>query len=262
MARIRTIKPDFWSDATLIECSLNARLLFIGTWNFADDFGNLDRSAKQINARIFPADSLDCEPLIAELIVHGLLIEYSVNEKKYLHIHGFAKHQVINRPGKPQCPLYESSLSTHGALTEHSRSIHGGREGKGREGKGKEGIKERAEHAPRSASPPPKASRFNLETPPEDWRAFCTAERPDLDPAKTFAAFGDYWRGVPGAKGNKLDWIATWRNWVRGEKRDRASGIVAPIADGKITCRACGERCSTYTDFRCDPCYRAGRMAA
>jgi hypothetical protein len=27
--------------------------------------------------------------------------------------------------------------------------------------------------------------------------------------------FKDYWRSVPGAKGVKLDWDATWRNWVR-----------------------------------------------
>jgi len=129
MARIRTIKPDFWTDAALIECSLNARLLFIGTWNFADDFGNLDRSAKQAKARIFPADTVDCEPMIQELITHGLLIEYSVNDKKYLHIRGFRKHQVINRPGKPQCPIYEDSLSTHGGLPDHS--LLKGREGKG-----------------------------------------------------------------------------------------------------------------------------------
>jgi hypothetical protein len=98
VSRIRTIKPDFWTDDTITECSLSARLLFIGIWNFADDAGNLDRSAKQIKARVFPVDSIDCEPLIQELITHGLLIEYSVSDKKYLHIQGFAKHQVINRP--------------------------------------------------------------------------------------------------------------------------------------------------------------------
>jgi len=27
--------------------------------------------------------------------------------------------------------------------------------------------------------------------------------------------FSDYWRAVPGAKGRKLDWSATYRNWIR-----------------------------------------------
>lgn len=31
------------------------------------------------------------------------------------------------------------------------------------------------------------------------------------------AKFRDYWVAVPGAKGVKLDWRATWRNWVRRE---------------------------------------------
>ena len=35
-------------------------------------------------------------------------------------------------------------------------------------------------------------------------------------------AFCDYWRGIPGAKGRKLDWVATWRNWMRREHERRA----------------------------------------
>ena len=121
-----------------MECSLNARLLFIGTWSFADDYGNLERSSKQLKARIFPADNIDCEPLVIELMSNGLLVEYQADGKKYLHIRGFRKHQVINRPGKPQCPEYEESMSAHGAFTEHSVS-HQGALTAGREGKGKEG---------------------------------------------------------------------------------------------------------------------------
>jgi hypothetical protein len=131
MARIRTIKPDFWTHGEVIECSLIARLLFIGTWNFCDDEGNLARSAKQLKAQIFPADSIEVEPLIQELITQGLLSEYSVNGKFFLHIHGFKKHQVINRPSPPKYPLYDESLRTHGVFMDDSLL-----EGKGREGKG------------------------------------------------------------------------------------------------------------------------------
>lgn len=44
-----------------------------------------------------------------------------------------------------------------------------------------------------------------------------------LDAARVFAKFRDYWVSVPGAKGVKLDWDATWRNWVRSEA-DRNPG--------------------------------------
>ena len=48
-----------------------------------------------------------------------------------------------------------------------------------------------------------------------DWLAFCKQERPDLQPLQTFEKFKDYWIAQPGQKGVKLDWFATWRNWVR-----------------------------------------------
>lgn len=54
---------------------------------------------------------------------------------------------------------------------------------------------------------------------PEDWqptaddRAF--AADAGLDPEATAGAFRDYWRSIPGARGRKLDWPATWRNWCR-----------------------------------------------
>jgi hypothetical protein len=129
MARIRSIKPEFWTDEKLTECSLSARLLFIGTWNFADDKGNLQASAKRLKMQIFPADNIDCQPLIDELIAHGLLTEYSVNDEKFLHIKNFAKHQVINRPSKTSIPepeCLEYSVSAHAELTD-------GKERKGKE---------------------------------------------------------------------------------------------------------------------------------
>lgn len=125
MARIRTIKPDFWTDEKLTECSLSARLLFIGTWNFADDEGNLQASAKKLKMQIFPADNIDCQPLLDELIAHGIIIEYSVNDEKFLHIKGFKKHQVVNRPTPSKIP--------QPLLTESSCM-----EGKGKEGKGRD----------------------------------------------------------------------------------------------------------------------------
>ena len=130
MARIRSIKPDFWTDEKIVELPYEVRLFFIGSWNFADDNGNLQRSAKKLKMQIFPADVIDCEPLIQSLINHGLLIEYSLNGEEYLHIKGFKTHQVVNRPSKSNIPEPETG-DMFGGLTEGSLT-----EGKGREGKG------------------------------------------------------------------------------------------------------------------------------
>jgi hypothetical protein len=149
MARIRTIKPDFWSDDTVGELSFAARLLFIGCWNFADDHGNLERSAKQLKAQVFPHDVIDCEPVVRQLIDAGLLFEYEgtpegKSPRKYLHIKGFADHQKVERRGAPRFPLPEASPTAHRILTDTSPSAHrllevSSLEGKGREGKVTEG---------------------------------------------------------------------------------------------------------------------------
>ncbi|WP_413535042.1 hypothetical protein [Rahnella inusitata] len=168
MARIRTVKPEFWTDEKVVECSFEARLMFIGMFNFADDKGNLARSPKRIKMQIFPADMIDCEPLIKELTVTGLIAEYSVSGVEYIHIKGFTKHQKINRPSATTIPtpadgnegsrnenssddvdsVNESqgkgadSLSSNGHVNDDSVSAHSeltdGKEGKGRE---KESIK-------------------------------------------------------------------------------------------------------------------------
>jgi uncharacterized protein YdaU (DUF1376 family) len=64
----------------------------------------------------------------------------------------------------------------------------------------------------------PKGSRFSIEILPEDWFNFCKAERPELDPERTFQQFRDYWIAVAGNKGLKTNWQSTWRNWVRTQK--------------------------------------------
>jgi uncharacterized protein YdaU (DUF1376 family) len=54
---------------------------------------------------------------------------------------------------------------------------------------------------------------------PDAWGEFCEKERPDLVPRKVFEGFRDYWIGKAGQQGVKLDWFATWRNWVRNQKQ-------------------------------------------
>jgi uncharacterized protein YdaU (DUF1376 family) len=56
------------------------------------------------------------------------------------------------------------------------------------------------------------ASDFSF---PKEWEDFCQQTRPELSPVKTFDQFKDYWIAQAGQKGVKLDWFATWRNWVR-----------------------------------------------
>jgi uncharacterized protein YdaU (DUF1376 family) len=58
-------------------------------------------------------------------------------------------------------------------------------------------------------------------TLPDEWKAWATAERPDLTINTVADSFRDFWIAKPGAGGNKLDWQATWRNWVRSQSAPR-----------------------------------------
>ena len=64
---------------------------------------------------------------------------------------------------------------------------------------------------------------------PADWKpnaelaAWSKAERPDLELRKVFEEFKDYWSSVAGSGGVKLNWDATWRNWVRKQTAAKAS---------------------------------------
>lgn len=53
---------------------------------------------------------------------------------------------------------------------------------------------------------------------PPDWAKWASSERPELNVKKVAERFRDHWIAKPGKDGLKLDWFATWRNWVRNER--------------------------------------------
>lgn len=131
MARIRSIKPEFWTSEQVMQCSLNARLMFIGLWNFCDDAGRHPLSPKQIKALIFPADDISSDEvsrLFDELSANSLIETYVVDGKDYFQVTGW-RHQKIDRPQSPKYP---------GPVADHSSNGIDGKD-EGEEGKGKEG---------------------------------------------------------------------------------------------------------------------------
>ena len=84
-----------------------------------------------------------------------------------------------------------------------------------------------------------KGSRLSTDfVLPEEWIAFCQQERQDLNPYKVFDGFKDYWVAKAGAQGVKLDWLATWRNWVRNQRQERPN----PADIAKVTVPSSSQR--------------------
>lgn len=157
MARIRTVKPEFWTDSKTGNLTGDATKLFIGMLNFADDYGVLEYDLAALKVKIFPYDNrTPCESigklLVDELLPRGLVIlfKWDESDKSYLFIKNFHKHQKVDKPSAPLIKGFSDNdiqdfinRATNGGtllvLDEYSASPRPGREGKGEEGKGEEG---------------------------------------------------------------------------------------------------------------------------
>ena len=87
-----------WGNEQLAECSFGARLLFIGMLNFADDNGLLKNSPKKNKMNVFPADNVDVEKFLDELIKNNLVTIYESSGQEYIWIITFSEHQRVDRP--------------------------------------------------------------------------------------------------------------------------------------------------------------------
>ena len=93
MARSRNIKPGFFKNEDLAECSPWARLCFAGLWTLADREGRLENRAKRIKGELFPFDSVEVEPLLDELERYGFITRYAVAGRNLVQVVEFQKHQ-------------------------------------------------------------------------------------------------------------------------------------------------------------------------
>jgi hypothetical protein len=110
MPRIRTVKPEFWEDELLGVMPRDARLLFIATFNMADDEGILRWTPAYIKAQAFMYDDdltiKDVDQLMRCLTDTGLIFPYigGAARQQMAVVVNFRKHQRINRPQKSKLP--------------------------------------------------------------------------------------------------------------------------------------------------------------
>lgn len=81
-----------------------------------------------------------------------------------------------------------------------------------------------------------RAARLPPEwTLPDDWRVFAKTQNPrwsDSDIDRIAATFADHWHAAAGASARKVDWFATWRNWIRREAQfGKRPAVRAPAPD-------------------------------
>lgn len=129
MARIRTIKPKFWDDIKVGRLSRDARLLYIGMWNFADDCGVIIGNKVWLKSKIFPYDQIQVqqfEKWIKELEINGFIYLFSYMDEEFIYLPTFSRHQVISKPNYDDLNVPKSFLdSQFPEITEQSRNDTG-----------------------------------------------------------------------------------------------------------------------------------------
>lgn len=108
MARIRTIKPEFFTSEDIVILTPFARLLYIALWCEADREGRLVWRPKTFKMRYLPADQIDIDSLSLELINVGMIKLYGDG---LAFIPSFLNHQHIN-PRETESKLPNPDAST------------------------------------------------------------------------------------------------------------------------------------------------------
>jgi len=108
VARYRTVKPDFWDDEKIARLSYPARLLFIGTWNFSDDYGVVKANPIWLRSKIFPYDETlrvsEVKGMLLSLVNARMLIPFSFLGESYYKIRTFDEHQKVEKKGERTIP--------------------------------------------------------------------------------------------------------------------------------------------------------------
>jgi hypothetical protein len=182
MARIRSIRPEFWKSEAIAVHDMFTRLLFIGVWSYVDDNGVGIDNWRLVAAELFPLEedfatvSREVREGLERLAEHGRITRYTVDGKNYFSVTNWDEHQKVDRPGKARYPRPDDPRSTPnppttsgngkpdsatpGTLDEPSRqSRETPSTGEGEKGRRGEGEK--------NNPPTPRAARQAPE-PPED----------------------------------------------------------------------------------------------
>lgn len=250
VARLRTIKPEFFQNEDLADLPISDRLLFIGLWTLADRRGILEDRPKRIKASLFPYDDFDVEIALQRLAEKGFLRRYASNGVSCIYITKFTKHQSPHQNEKesdlPVPDDYQNVLVLAPDENENTPSLVGsgvlGSGIQGVESGGKGRKRTLKSQLPKNWSPSESDVRYAKED----------HHLTDKDITHEAASFRDHWHSKAEVR---ADWSATWRNWLRNSKRFAATR--PPPTNGRYI----HQRDNPGTDWSEDPTGGWGELA-
>ena len=238
MARIRTIKPEFFRHERLQDLEADnpgacVMLVFAGLWGHCDKTGRFEWKPRMLKLDILPFLEFDMGKTLVLLCEAGFVRQYEIDGKQYGEIYSFEKHQRINgkesqEPEKHPPPPGEAHQEESGSNGEATGKHLPAQEGKGRgreeEGKGMElaaptavvATPDPADDDPqrKTSGTPKRASQLPEDFDPDDTAAALAFELGVSLPTE-LPKFRDY----HAARGKPMkDWQAALRTWLRNAK--------------------------------------------
>jgi hypothetical protein len=110
MARIRSIKPEFFTSLTIADLPLSARLTFIGLWTYVDDNGVGPADPRLIRAAVWPLEEAPdilqrTREDLQRLQEARLVTLFEASGRPLVFVNSWDEHQKVSHPRKPRFPL-------------------------------------------------------------------------------------------------------------------------------------------------------------
>ena len=233
MARIRSVKPELRTSLKVAEWPREVRYFWVLLWGYLDDHGYGVDNALLIKA--------DCLPLDADVddgtvdkwltLMAGPVCRYAVAGRRFVHAPSWPEHQRPQHPKGtkiPPCPhhdlgeprsdfsappaangsdLHEASSDLHDVVMTNTEVLIP------EQGAGSREVE--VEQGGGAAAPAPRGRRIPDDfTVTPDMVAWARGRCPAVDGRTETEKFINHWRGKSGKDATKVDWEATWRNWM------------------------------------------------
>lgn len=201
------------SDAFL-DMPLSSQALYFHLSMRADDDGFLN-NAKKIQRTIGSADD-DLKILFAKNFI--IPFESGVCVIKHWMIHNMIQKDRY-KPTMYGEEKEKLSIKNNKSYTMLTECVHDGNSLEAQVRLGKASLGEVSEVKDSVNKESTKGSRLSQDwVIPDEYIKFCQTERPELDAVLVGNTFKDFWISKSGSGATKLNWFATWRNWVRNQR--------------------------------------------
>ena len=139
MARRRMIDPNFWVSEDVSKLTYVERIMLIGMFSNADDFGKGRANPVYLRSTIFPYDDIsndEMRKMLQSISKSSNIVIYSIDDCEYYKFINWEKWQTVQKPQKSKIP--EPVENDSRMIPELVENDSGLKERKGKERKGKE----------------------------------------------------------------------------------------------------------------------------